>query len=122
MAFTYCKSCGYKNMYTLSVPKFCGGCGKELGEMSSAKKIPLGRSPEPVEDDFDPDGLDVFSVPKITKLSYSIEHDSSNKMKLEDLIPLEELEKFDERDEGGSEKAKPSPKRAINGKRKTKKS
>ena len=119
MAFTYCKSCGYKNMYSLNAPKFCGGCGKELSEISSAKTI---RPSKPAEDDFDPDGLDIFNVPKITKLSYSIEHDSSNKMKLGDLIPLEELEEFDELDEGVSEEAKLRPKRAINGKRKTKKS
>lgn len=130
MAFTYCKSCGYKNMYTLDVPKFCGGCGKELSKISSAKTVSPKRSPkrspkpslELLGDDFDPDGLDIFSVPKITKLSYSIEHDESNKMKLEDLIPLEELEEFDESDEGGAKKAKPRSKRAVNGKRKTKKS
>jgi len=127
MAFTYCKSCGYKNMYTLNAPKFCGGCGKELSEISSArtaapKTAPPKPSLELLGDNFDPDGSDVFTVPKITKLSYSVEYDESNKMKLEDLIPLKDLEEFDGLDESGLKEAKPSSKRTVNGKRKTKKS
>ena len=63
MAFTYCKSCGYKNMYTLSAPKFCGGCGSELSGSGVAKASKPERAPAErggVED-FDPDGLDIFT-------------------------------------------------------------
>ena len=109
MAFTYCRSCGYKNMYSLTVPKFCGGCGSELSELSDSKASVLKKPQKEKEnmEDFDPDGLDIFSIPKITKLSYSIEHSPSNKMNLEDLVPLEALEEFDEELNGG-EKTKKS--------------
>ncbi len=108
MAFTYCRSCGYKNMYSLTSPKFCGGCGNELSESSGAKASVLKKLPKQRVDieDFDPDCLDIFNVPKITKLSYSIEHSPSNKMNLEDLVPLESLEEFDEELNGGEETEK----------------
>lgn len=95
-------------MYSLVVPKFCGGCGGELSGSSGAKASILKKpAKERVNiEDFDPDGLDIFSVPKITKLSYSIEHSPSNKMNLEDLIPLEALEEFDEEPNGGEKTEK----------------
>ena len=43
----------------------------------------------------DPDGLDIYEDPRISKLSYSIEQEQ-NKYNLEDLVPLEELEEFTE--------------------------
>jgi len=108
MAFTYCRSCGYKNMYSLSEPKFCGGCGNELsGSRSARASVPKKSKEKRVDiEDFDPDGLDIFNIPKITKLSYSIEHSPSNKMSLEDLVPLEALEEFDEELNGGEKTKK----------------
>jgi hypothetical protein len=103
-------------MYTLSAPKFCGGCGSELSESdvakaSKPKRVPLER--ESIED-FDPDGLDIFKVPKITKLSYSVEMDPSTKIKLSDLIPLEELD-GSEFDKGQQPKKRSSSKKPANG-------
>ena len=125
MAFNYCKSCGYKNMFTLSPPKFCGGCGCSFGSTQEPKGSSLKAKParERVEvndtyEDFDPDGLDVFSVPKIGKLSYSVEHDKPNKLNLEDLVDIKEFEEFIEEEEA---KSKTKPKRTTpNGKRKKK--
>ena len=111
MAFSYCPHCGFKNMYSLQAPKFCGGCGEGLSILSAAKQTStnaispksavrkLGSAPRrsrplPVED-FDPDGVDIFEVPDISNFSYSIEQDN-NKMNLKDLIPLDEFEDFKE--------------------------
>ena len=111
MAFSYCPHCGFKNMYSLQAPKFCGGCGEGLSILSAAKQtnanlgspkaVPrkLGSSPKrsrPIpSEDFDPDGVDIFEVPDISNFSYSIEQDN-NKMNLKDLIPLDEFENFQE--------------------------
>lgn len=108
MAFSYCPHCGFKNMYSLQAPKFCGGCGQGLNILSAAKQTPsLGindasskslrvkkRRPIPAEED-DPDGLDIYEVPSISKLSYSIERDS-NKFNLKDIIPVEQFQEFQE--------------------------
>ncbi len=111
MAFSYCPHCGFKNMYSLQAPKFCGGCGEGLSILSAAKQTStslnnakvatrkLGSTPRqsrafPTED-FDPDGVDIFEVPHISNFSYSIEQDK-NKMNLKDLIPLDELDNLQE--------------------------
>jgi hypothetical protein len=104
MAFSYCPHCGFKNMYSLQAPKFCGGCGESLNILSAAKTNSASVSSPtptrgvlkrraPVRDVMvdDPDGTDVYEVPDITSLSYSIEQDQ-NKFSLKDLIPLEEVE------------------------------
>lgn len=40
MAFTYCKHCGHKNLYSLVTPKFCGSCGGLIsGEGPEAKAV-----------------------------------------------------------------------------------
>ena len=108
MAFTYCPHCGFKNLYSIHQPKFCGSCGESIGsktnktlkksfalssQKSKAKNISID----------DPDGSDVYEVPNISKLSYSITHDS-NKIDLKDLIPLEELDEYDEKELNQQEK------------------
>jgi hypothetical protein len=119
MAFSYCPHCGFKNMYSLQAPKFCGGCGEGLNILSAAKTNSASvssptptrralkrRAPvrEPIVDD--PDGTDVYEVPNITNFAYSIEQDK-NKFNLKDMIPLEELEAMQEDDQ-----PKPTPKKA----------
>ena len=114
MAFNYCKSCGHKNIFTLDPPNFCGGCGNSFVSASppkstktKARKKASGRAvaegaPDGGRDkyeDFDPDGLDIFKVPKIDKLSYSIEMDPSNKINLSDLIDVEEFQEFNDEEE-----------------------
>lgn len=32
----FCVNCGHKNIYETSVPKFCAGCGQQVGVISSA--------------------------------------------------------------------------------------
>jgi hypothetical protein len=119
MAFSYCPHCGFKNMYSLQAPKFCGGCGGGLNILSAAKtsststsksapivRAPARRAPSRDYEVDDPDGTDVYEIPNITKFSYSIEQDK-NKFSLKDMIPLEDLQEFQEDDQ-----PKPTPKKA----------
>lgn len=101
MAFSYCPHCGFKNMYSMQAPKFCGGCGESLSILSAAKiktAAPGKATSRRTETVDDPDGVDIYEVPDISKLSYSIERDS-NKFDLKDLIPIEAFEDFKEKDE-----------------------
>jgi hypothetical protein len=119
MAFSYCPHCGYKNMYSMQAPKFCGGCGESLNILSAAKttsstsstsrplrKAPVRRTPARDIEIDDPDGTDVYEIPDITKLSYSIEQDK-NSFSLKDVLPLDQIEAAEEND-----KPKPSKKKA----------
>ena len=124
MAFKYCKSCDYKNMFTLSPPKFCGGCGEAFGSSVAAKAaLPRAKKGRVVVDkgrvvrhdgedyeDFDPDGLDIFKVPNISKLSYSIDMDASNKINLNELVDVEQFKEFNDQEEAAAPK-KPKAKR-----------
>ena len=111
MAFSYCPHCGFKNMYSINAPKFCGGCGESLNILSAKKSDESQRLSSPrrsvakniIIDD--PDGSDVYEVPHISKLSYSIEVDN-NKFNLKDLIPLDEFEEFKEEKASKTPKAK----------------
>ena len=83
-------------MYSIQAPKFCGGCGEGLNVLSAAKQKkskPAARLKVPreriKEQSYDPDGLDIFEVPEISKLSYSIEVDKIS-FDLKDVLPSEE--------------------------------
>ena len=91
MAFSYCPHCGFKNLYSIRAPKFCGGCGESIqGSRASAiKKLNPSIKKHKTELEDDPDGSDVFHVPELTSLAYSIEHDQ-NKFALKDMVPLPE--------------------------------
>lgn len=118
MAFNYCKSCGYKNIFTLDPPSFCGGCGNSFASASlprptktKVRKGTGGRSVAKAEvnrsrEDFDPDGLDIFHVPKISKLSYSIEIDPTNKINLSELIDIEEFQEFNDEEKKPEQRGK----------------
>jgi len=90
MSFTYCKSCGHKNLYALSPPKFCGECGTELGSAVSKavtrKKIQKENPSQTIDDE---NGLDVFEVPSIKKFQFNIKSSEigSRKFKMGDLVP-----------------------------------
>lgn len=90
MSFTYCKSCGHKNVYSLTPPNFCSGCGVSLGSASKVmptKKVRRQKN-QPTPVDFE-DGEDINSVPDISNFKCSISNDGSykNKMKLGDIVP-----------------------------------
>lgn len=123
MAFSYCPHCGFKNMYSLQAPKFCGGCGESLSLLSAAKQTktttsaPVNQSKQKrklprrpaIELEDDPDGLDIYEIPDISKLSYSIEIDK-NKFDLKDIIPLEDIENFQEETKPKKRRGRPRKK------------
>jgi|TARA_Y100000289_G_C3927181_1_gene154146 hypothetical protein len=80
-------------------PKFCGNCGESLNILSAAKiKTAASRKPVSAKETLkvdDPDGVDIYEVPRISKLSYSVETDN-NKFDLKDLVPLDAFEDFKE--------------------------
>jgi len=103
MSFTYCKLCGHKNLYSVNVPKFCGGCGEPLDGSSVAatrqteKKV-LPEKPSrrkkrtrPINDGdvSESDGTDINYVPQIEDLQCEILglDSMARVMKIEDLIP-----------------------------------
>ena len=97
MAFSYCPHCGHKNIYSMQAPKFCGNCGEGLIILSAAK---INASSKPISAKKtltvdDPEGVDIYEVPRISKLSYSIQTDN-NKFDLKDLVPLDAFEEFKE--------------------------
>ena len=68
MANTYCTHCGYKNEYSIHPPKFCGGCGKQLGlggEIKASPKIRESKASEEREIDQGDDFSDIDYVPEI---------------------------------------------------------
>jgi hypothetical protein len=118
MAFSYCPHCGYKNMYSLQSPKFCGGCGEDIKILSAAKTNSTNiASSKPVRkisnrsrsiEDFDddPDGTEIYEVPNITKLSYSIERDS-NTFKLKDVFPESMIKEIENESKSSPSQKKP---------------
>tara|TARA_E500000081_G_scaffold145074_1_gene166532 strand:+ start:520 stop:888 length:369 start_codon:yes stop_codon:yes gene_type:complete len=108
MSYTYCKECGHKNLYATVPPKYCGHCGSSLSFSSEAKTTP---SPSPVSSrkkrtrileertlEEDQEFSSIDEVPSIRnfKCSSSSEGFSGRKIKLKDLVNLEEAAKIEE--------------------------
>jgi len=96
MAFSYCPKCGFKNLYSIKPPNFCGGCGEQMSSASSvATKTRPTRPKKSVElenEDLSTEGTDVYSVPNIQSLAYEIEHEKIS-FDLKDVLPEPEQEK-----------------------------
>lgn len=132
MAFTYCPSCGYKNLHGVKPPQFCGGCGKAFHEgVARRTKITLTRSslerkrgvePEEIDDD---EISSVNSVPHIDNLKYTVSEGDmgSRKMNLKDLtgdISEEHLKETQSAERGATKRKRGRPrgsKNSTNGKR-----
>ena len=89
MNILYCSKCGSKNLYEINPPNFCSKCGEGLGvSQANASRV---RRQNTVEVD-DPDGEDVFSVPDIRKLEYSIDGNYDNEViSFGDIVQQESL-------------------------------
>lgn len=115
MAFTYCPKCGFKNLYSIKPPNFCGGCGEQMGSATSvATKTRVNKRPlssrrgvelEQEEDEFASDGTDIYSVPDIQSLAYEIEHDKIS-FDLKDVLPEQENEEKPKKKKRGRPKKK----------------
>ena len=98
MATIYCPECGYKNEYTLHAPKFCGGCGVEMGSpstASSSRSKPNSKRRKLKKPDFmtsdDPDETDSDHVPDIKKLDVDISYEGQARVfRGEDLASIPE--------------------------------
>ena len=107
MSFTYCKSCGHKNLYSLNPPKFCGSCGQEMGGLSKAlpnvNQILASKKKTQARDIDDQDGEDIFHVPEVKdfKCTFSAASDSGRKMSFSDLVP--NLDKIMEQEKNNEE-------------------
>lgn len=61
----FCMSCGSKNVFEVTKPKFCCGCGQPLNTLavaSSPVKKKLIREEESEESDFDVESIDIDSL------------------------------------------------------------
>lgn len=80
MNILYCSKCGSKNLYEINPPNFCCKCGEPLG-LSQANVGSVKKPRAAVTADVDdPDGEDVFFVPNISKLEYSIDGNYENEI------------------------------------------
>lgn len=97
MLSTYCQSCGGKNEYTITKPKFCSSCGTPLEQGISQTRgaTPLKQKSlraQPIQKEVhDEDGTDIYEVPDISNLEYEIEVSNTN-FTLGSIMPRE-LEK-----------------------------
>lgn len=96
MAFSYCPKCGFKNLYSIRPPNFCGGCGVQMSNASSVtrknKPARVRKSVELENEDSNTEGTDIYSVPNIQSLAYEIEHEKIS-FDLKDVLPELEQEK-----------------------------
>ena len=136
MAFTYCPSCGYKNLYGVNPTKFCGGCGEALhGDVAAAKPKPnLSRTTVEAkrfptrQSTEDEEGTDIYQVPNINQLKYTISEGDmgASKTNLRDLageITEDQIEAVQNVERGDEKKKRGRPKGSKNsthGKRRTK--
>ena len=87
MSFTYCKSCGYKNVYSLQPPNFCASCGEPMAQ--STNKV-MAKNKNIIKHKIDDEeGEDIFEVPNVSRLKYQILNakSSARKFKLSELAP-----------------------------------
>lgn len=100
MSFTYCKSCGHKNLYEINVPKFCGGCGASLSRepgpssasVPKSETVKRKKRTRPTSNEGESaEGSDITSVPQINSLQYEVSNlDSYAKViKIEEIIESE---------------------------------
>ena len=91
MPHKYCKSCGSKNDYIGSVPKFCSNCGKPLGSSTVAKRVVKNsiaqqKSREIIAED----ETDINYVPNVASLQYDVSPFDKKSFKVEELFNLDE--------------------------------
>lgn len=88
MAYKYCKSCGGKNEYVGTEPKFCSHCGQPLNSAQkhvSRASIAKGQMPK----DINEDETDFDYVPQITNFQYEVSPFEKKTFKVEDLFNIQ---------------------------------
>ena len=85
---TYCLICSYKNLYSVSLPPFCQGCGKPLnraGSIAKTTKTSISRKIEVDDDDDEDDHVGEFDTEKLSR-AWVAEKDNFRRPTFEDLI------------------------------------
>ncbi len=96
----FCIQCGHKNMFEVSRPKFCAGCGSPFNtsaKAAPAKKISEAKLRNHFDDEEEQDYVP-FNQIDLSKLRNSIAYEGvNNKVKLDDLwsnpAPREDFER-----------------------------
>ena len=91
MLYTYCKSCGSKNLYSLHPPKFCSSCGVAMGSGATTTKKAEKPSEKrrPGRQEEDSDGLDIQFVPDVKNFKCSTSNTGigARVMKIDQFLP-----------------------------------
>ena len=91
MPHKYCKSCGSKNEYIGSPPKFCSNCGKPLGLAPVAKRVVKNSIAQTKRQEvLAEDESDIDYVPNIASLQYEVSPFEKKSFKVEELFDLED--------------------------------
>jgi len=87
-------SCGYKNLYEVSQPKFCSGCGHQIGVSNASASI-KGVSPPKMEVELgEEESVGSYNLRKLR--SQIVAENTSNKIKLGDIVGSSSSEGIDE--------------------------
>jgi len=98
MPHKYCKSCGSKNEYVGSPPKFCSNCGKPLGLASVAKRVVKNSiAQKKTREIIGDDETDINYVPNIANLQYDVDPFEKKSFNIEELFSLEDDGKKEKR-------------------------
>ena len=98
MPHKYCKSCGTKNQYVGSIPKFCSNCGDPMSDSSVAKRVfKKSTTQESKAEVLKEDETDVHYVPNIAKLQYQVDPFEKKSFKMEELFDLKDNGKKEKR-------------------------
>ena len=91
MPHKYCKSCGSKNEYIGSVPKFCSNCGKPMGSAVVTKRVVKNSIAQTKRQEvLAEDESDIDYVPNIASLQYEVSPFEKKSFKVEELFDLED--------------------------------
>ena len=74
MPSIYCPSCGHKNIYSVSRPKFCNSCGESFSSNLSTKSNQQSKANINPEN-LDEEGSDVTSIPDIVNLDFDVSYE-----------------------------------------------
>jgi hypothetical protein len=89
----FCVSCGHKNLYEVSKPKFCAGCGNEIGVGPSVSAVEKVLKPK-MDVELEEETKGSYNLRKLR--SQIVAENTSNKIKLGDIVGSASPENQDE--------------------------
>lgn len=82
MNVQYCTSCGFKNVYGAVAPNFCGGCGANLKQLSSASVSTPMQTQQVSNENLEGNER----IPNIQGLEYEIQGVQHQKLTIGDVV------------------------------------